>query len=160
MVVDRALQKELLGKLAEAYPESVSSSDLGETTRGGPISTNLIYLDEHGLVEALQSKAIGAAASVHTAKITARGLDFLADDGGLSAILTTVTVKLHADTLEALLAKGIRESELPRAVKDEVLAKLKTLPAEAMGKIADQLLGLGIEKLPDAVSAIRSMLGF
>lgn len=34
--------------------------------------------------------------------ITAASLDFLEDDGGLSAILGIITVKLHADTIKGL----------------------------------------------------------
>ena len=44
------------------------------------------------------------------ARITAKGIDFLEDDGGLSAILGVVTVKLHADTLREMLAKKIDAS--------------------------------------------------
>ena len=49
--------------------------------------------------------------------ITAKGLDFLEDDGGLSAILGAITVKLDPDDLRALIAARIEESDLPTRTK-------------------------------------------
>jgi hypothetical protein len=62
-----------------------------------------------------------------TAKITARGLDFLEDDGGLGAILNVVTIRLEADTLRQLLETKINASDMPEADKQTLLAKLKIL---------------------------------
>ena len=56
----------------------------------GQFLGNLIYLREHGLVSGEiteEFSAGGAIKSMLWAVITAAGLDFIEDDGGLSAIL-------------------------------------------------------------------------
>ena len=45
------------------------------------------------------------------------GIDFLTDDGGLSAILGVVTVKLHSDTIQALIAAKIDQAEISDSEK-------------------------------------------
>ena len=56
---------------------------------------------------------------------TGNGMDFLADDGGLSAVLDAVTVKLHENTLKKLIANRISESDLPASEKSQLLDQIK-----------------------------------
>lgn len=99
--LDRDLQIKLLEQLAEVYPHSLSIKMLiGE--EGGNKLRNLSYLEEHGLVN---TTWIGEKRDVKpvSATITAKGLDYISDDGGLTAELGAVTVKLHKDTLGQLM---------------------------------------------------------
>ena len=109
-MLDRALQKHLLEQLAEAYPERrldlLPDDDPDEKHK----IANLVYLEEHQLVEAGLDQGLDGHYSHYGAKITARGLDFLQDDGGLTAILGTVTVKLHEDTIRDLLKTKLENS--------------------------------------------------
>jgi hypothetical protein len=135
MKLDRTYQRELLEMLAQSYP---SAHDVGEVLDGADAdgharyAANMIYLEEHGLVQSgLVETAVGHI--LHTLpRITARGMDFLADDGGLSAILGMVTVKLHEDTLKDLIGQKIAESNLPAPEKSRLLDQIKALPAEAI----------------------------
>lgn len=95
MKLNRVLQHELLLGLADVYPEPITHElwdALTEKYGADVFHANARYLDGHGLVNRTVS-AIGTFIV-----ITPEGLDFLVDDGGLSAILNTVTVKLHEDT--------------------------------------------------------------
>lgn len=87
MILDRKLQRQLLDQTAAIYPDAlqIQSFDLPEPVT----SANLKYLEEHGLLRLLSSsnELGGQAYRVFSAEITAKGLDFLAQDGGLSAIL-------------------------------------------------------------------------
>ncbi|WP_229439423.1 MULTISPECIES: hypothetical protein [Neisseria] len=105
-------------------------------------SANLQYLAEHGLVVCEDKTLITA-----TVKITAKGIDFLADDGGLSAILGVVTVKLHSDTIQALIAAKIDQAEIP----DEEKGRLKT----ELGKIKDTALSTLTENAINAIPATQ-----
>ena len=58
--------------------------------------------------------------SVSLPKITAKGVDFIRDDGGLSAILSVQTVKLHEDTLKELLSIAIQQAKLPEPEKESI----------------------------------------
>ena len=155
--LDRNLQREILKELNNIYPDSkiyeywidaAIAQVLGviETVGEAELyiakrSANLRYLAEHGLV-VCNDKDLSA-----TVKITAKGIDFLSDDGGLSAILGVVTVKLHSDTIQALIAK-IDQAEISDSEKSwlkKELGKIKdtalsTLTTNAINAIAADTL--------------------
>ena len=155
--LDRNLQREILKELNNIYPDSKTyeywidaaiAQVLGviETVGEAELyiakrSANLRYLAEHGLV-VCNDKDLSA-----TVKITAKGIDFLSDDGGLSAILGVVTVKLHSDTIQALIAK-IDQAEISDSEKSwlkKELGKIKdtalsTLTTNAINAIAADTL--------------------
>jgi hypothetical protein len=71
-------------------------------------------------------------------KITARHLDFLADDGALSVILGVVTVKIHEESLRALLLT--RAASLSNSSPEErpfVVEAVRNLPARSIQIVAD-----------------------
>lgn len=91
-------------------------------------------------------------------RITATGLDFIADDGGLSAILGVVTVKLHEDTIKELMIAKIEQSQADPSVKGNLIARLKSLPADAMKELSMAAVRHGIENLPNAVQWLQTLL--
>ena len=156
--LDRNLQREILKELNNIYPDSKTYEywiDAAIAQIVGVIETvgeaelyiakrsaNLRYLAEHGLV-VCNDKNLSA-----TVKITAKGIDFLTDDGGLSAILGVVTVKLHSDTIQALIAAKIDQAEISDSEKSwlkKELGKIKdtalsTLTTNAINAIAADTL--------------------
>ena len=105
---DRKIQRQIFETLRTAYPKRVDTRSM---TFSDTVGENLAYLEEHGLVDAKWAGNFAVA----NAKITARGIDFLSDDGGLSTILDTVTVKLHSDTIKELLAWNLIRRARPMA---------------------------------------------
>ena len=156
--LDRELQMEILSKLADCYPQKVSLG--AERAHKDPVTANAWYLEEHGLIECVKSNPISEAPVVIAAKITNRGLDFLADDGGLGAILGVVTIKIHDETLKALVAQKIEQSNLPPADKGLWLDALRKLPAEATKHLAVKLMDLGLSHAPDVIPWVGTLLGF
>lgn len=153
MNLDRYLQKQVLEKLAKQYPGVWYLSDedwrfvatIGEVK----LHANMMYLHGHGLIDYKyeyrpQSERLGRSS------ITVKGLDFLEQDGGLSAILGTVTVKLHADTIRDMLEAKIMSSQLPSEEKKHFIDTLKELPAEALKTFTNKLVELACEN-PQAV---------
>lgn len=116
-----------------------------------------MYLHEHGLVT---GELVRLQPHIRPGQqtITAKGLDFLADDGGLSAILGVVTVKLHEDTVRQLISQKIEDSSLPEEEKRPLLQAVRELPGEAIKHLTTRLLDLGMDNLPGAVSLIRTVL--
>lgn len=157
MKLDRDLQKTLLTKLAEAYPESTNVDSVHEP--GDPVTINLWYLEEHGLVECIKHQFMNDPPLVSAARITNKGLDFLADDGGLTAILGTLTIKLHADTLRDMLESRISESDMPKPEKSKLIEHIRSLPAEALKTATTHLLKQALEHLPDAIPLLQKLLG-
>lgn len=155
MKLDRELQLELLKKLADSYPDT-RDVQRWESEFPGAMS-NLAYLSEHGLCD-LQTIAVSSVNVPFKARITAKGMDFLADDGGLSAILGVLTIRLHDDTIKLLIETKILQSDLPEPEKKRFLDQLRELPAETTKHLVMKLVDLGLEKGPQTIDTIGRFL--
>lgn len=154
--LDRAKQRAILTALQEVYPKeyfagSMTDADLWSTE-------DLWYLEEHDLVELKKrvSSSGDQKITIFAARLTAKGMDFLADDGGLSAVLGTVTVRIHEDTLKAIIESKIMEADLPTPEKKRWLDQLRNLPAEATKHLVLKLLDLGLAHAPDALPLLQN----
>jgi hypothetical protein len=118
---------------------------------------NLAYLVEHGLCSATKASAtFRNGVCFLGAKITAAGLDFLQDDGGLTAVLNIVTVKLHADTIKDLLKTEIEKTTLPNNEKSALRQQIEALPETALQTASTTLIQTGILHMPNFVQWISS----
>lgn len=164
MILDRALQKELLIKMSSTYPRPYHFNNV--YTSGTPehqkVTANLYYLAQHGLIEEYSvlksSAANGSKLSINVPTITHIGMDFLADDGGLSAILDVVTVKFHEDSIKQILEHRITESDLPSEDKKSMLGALRELPAESIKHLTLKLLDKGFDNSASAIHTIQNFL--
>lgn len=153
MELDRDLQRTLLQRMKEVYPSPYKVEG-----QRGEEANNLLYLEEHGLAKCMSGN-YGGTIVVANATITAKGLDFLEDDGGLSAILGVVTVRLHADTIRDLIALRIEESEIEPEQKSAIKKHLENTPATVLQHLTNRLVDLGLKSGPGAVELIRTTLG-
>jgi hypothetical protein len=156
MILDRDRQRQILRALADAYPDHVKTFLDWDHEKAD--YANLIYLEEHGLVNAGITRTLDGGYAFNGARVTAKGLDFLEDDGGLSAILGTVVVKLHSDTIRELLQQRIANSDLPHDKKFWLQDQIKRLSNEALSEIAKQLVHRGIEHIPDLYKWVRTFV--
>lgn len=156
--LDRRLQRRILESLREHYPGQVGPEDLdlGLTQDDRSWNVNAHYLREHGLIEALAAGDLGGPALV-AACITAKGMDFLEDDGGLSAILGVVTVQFEEDTLRALLAAKIDASGLPAEKKSAIKARFSEMGTEALKEVTQRFVTMALERWPEALQALEAM---
>jgi len=164
MKIDREQQRHTLRVLADTYPDIVRGADLRKLMSVSfdeadtkNFRANLSYLAEHQLI-ALHRPPYLEDVFVD-ASITAKGLDFLADDGDLSAILGVVTIKLHDDTLKSLIEAKILGSDLPQPDKKRWIDQLRSLPAETTKHLALKLVDLGLANAPTALAVIGSAIG-
>ena len=166
MVLDRDLQLTMLRRLSEVFPRHYNFDNdykYGTEQHESAIK-NFYYLQLHGLVVENSvhiSKSIGGQAPIifGSASITHKGMDFLADDGGLSAILGVVTIKFEANQLKLLLESKIMASDLPLERKQSMIDSLRELPAESIKHLTTKLLDEGLENLPNAILLIGTYLG-
>ena len=152
---DRALQRRLLEELAEHYPTPIHPKCIPDANE---LARNLRYLEEHGLV-AQSMTQIGPHPISRGTCITAHGLDFLADDGGLSAVLGVVTIKFHEDTLRQMMEMRIEQSDLPAAEKRRWTDALRELPAESIKHLSTKLMDAAFEKAPAGLALLATYLG-
>jgi hypothetical protein len=160
MKLDREYQRELLTKMADAYPHRCRMDYvLPEPTEEDEAryAANMAYLEEHDLTES--GITYGMSELMFTApKITAAGMDFIADDGGLTAILGMVTIKLHDEALREVIGKQIEGAPLSSSDKKKWTDQLRSLPADSIKHLTMKLLDKGLERAPDALRIIESFL--
>lgn len=89
---------------------------------------------------------------------THKGMDFMLDDGGLSRILDVVTVKLHEDTLTALLRDRILASDLPPEEKSLLSGKLEKLGDEGSKHLLTKALDYGLSNAPNAINWLSEFI--
>lgn len=143
MKTNRTLQREILEHLRAAYPQA--SNRVTAIDGGGETLGNLFYLEEHGLVSLVTTTPLNGPKRVIEAKITSKGIDFLEDDGGLGAILGTVTVKLHEDTLRQLIEAKVQSASLPEEQKSSLLKALREAPGDAIKQLTTKLVEAGLD---------------
>lgn len=156
MILDRKLQNEILTKLSEVYPDELDIQDW--QAKVPELRANLYYLLGHKLITGIESGAMVGNTLVF-AKITVDGIDFLADDGGLSAILGVVTIKLHEDTLLRLIEARLESSNLAPAEKSGLMKSIRELPGDAIKHLTEKLIDAGLENWPAALPLIQRALG-
>lgn len=142
-LIDRALQRKILEVLSTQYPHAWCVDPRETFPDSNAYSVNIHYLAEHGLLT-----SSGLPVQRLEPKITAKGIDFLADDGGLGAILEVVTVKLHSETIRDLLISRVQESDEPDTVKSRLIDQLKATPAQALGQLTERALDAGLQAMP------------
>jgi hypothetical protein len=142
MKPDRLLQQKVLESLREHYPEVVEIAEFPFHQRDPQFMGNLFYLEEHGLIQAIAKRVnvCNAAPEIFTAKITAKGIDFLEDDGGVDAILKTITIKFDPEDLIKLIEAKIEKSPLKPEEKSSILKVIKQLPAEGLKELSKKLI--------------------
>ncbi len=157
--LDRELQRSLLNRLADAYPDRILGPQLlDESSDVEAIVRNLAYLQEHGLASLETVKPLFGGLAINTATITARGMDFLEEDGGLSAILGTVTVRFEADTLRALIEARIDASDADPSLKQKLKEGLQDLGVEGLKDASKSLIALAWQNAPAALQALQALL--
>jgi len=158
--IDRHLQRELLERMREAYPEGVNifgNLPFGHVAM--KLAANLTYLEQHGLCDAGIHWNMSGGFGTTYQKITARGIDFLEQDGGISAILGTVVVKLHADTLRDLIVDHIQKADLPAAEKRTLLKQVTNLSEAGLRMATTDLFQEGLHRIPDVATWLGKLLG-
>lgn len=161
MEVDRDLQLKILQYLRECYPTVGYTNQMAKSLEvdHDHLCRNALYLGEHDLLDGeIRISHDGSKTMLPCRfKITAKGLDFLEEDGGLSAILGTVTVRLHADSIRDLIARQVERSDLPEQEKAGLLSGLKGLTKAGLEEAVKYLVQQGLARSPDAIPHLQRL---
>lgn len=160
---DRNAQRKLLQYLCDAYPYPISVEQVSKIAElfddEIALVSNLMYLEEHGLISnAVSHTLCGITPNTAELSITKDGIDFILDDGGLSAILNVVTIRFHHETITDLIKIVENSHEGTAEEKKDVISKLKSLSSEATKQLMSQLIALGLQKMPDVFHLIQTIL--
>jgi hypothetical protein len=160
MKLDREYQRALLKQLDEIYPKYANLAVWKKQQEDrDKFAGNITYLYQHGLVSDCPGININNEYNLNIrVQLTAKGADFLLDDGGLSSILGSITVKFHEDTIRALIDHKISTSDLDPRDKQILLDQLKRPPSECIKHLTTRLLDFGLANLPELALAIQTVL--
>ena len=156
--LNREFQRELLVKLRGTYPANTPMDRLELDHNAEPVLRAVSYLKEHGLLDAHVITDMSGQHSVLWARITAAGLDFLEQDGGLTAVLGVVTVRLDAETIRELIADKVETLPLPAEEKSRITGWLKTAGTEALKEATKRLVQAGIDHGPELPRLLQTLL--
>lgn len=154
---NRQVELTILQRLKNSFPEAV---DIEEWEDEFPcFLQEIYYLYEHGVIEADFFKTMGNATPLpEEIKITKKGIDLLAGDGGLSAILDVVVIRLHDSTIKNLIeAKILSSTELSQPEKRKYIDQLRSLPADATKHVLLKLTEKGLENFPTVLTWISNL---
>jgi hypothetical protein len=155
--LDRSLQLEILTYLKGIYPEINTDVYLSIFKDKGDLKGNLKYLYEHGLINANISKTLNSPFAIMVTGITNKGLDLLEDDGGLSAIFNTVTVRFDADNIRSILEQKVLSLPVSDRERSSLLDQIRRLPEQALKELMTKLIGVGLDHAPTLAQWIMSL---
>ena len=146
MNLNRTLQREILTQLKNYYPEDVQIDKLHLNYEQQELQGNLFYLLEYRLIESdTVAKYLGGIPmEMISAKISAKGLDFLEDDGGVGTILNSITIKFDIKNIRDILQDNIIASSLTKEEKQTLIKRIKGMSGEAIQDVITDLLSEGI----------------
>lgn len=90
--------------------------------------------------------------------LTARGHDYLSDDGGLTRELGTLVVRMDEEQVKAMLSDRVEQSTLPAAERSRLLTALRNAPAKALETLVAEVTKKGVESLPNVAQLLHSVL--
>ena len=158
---NRAREREILFRLAEAHPKAIISNTEDEKpffSLAG-YKSELFYLAGHNLIEIKHDHYLDGDIVVYSAKITSQGIDFIKDDGGIAAILGTITVKIHGDSIKEIIIKKIESSDLDQTYKQRLISRLQMLPVDSIIPLTMNLVSSAACNLPELIQTLQKFLG-
>jgi len=156
---DRELQGKILLFLNERYPEEIQTNEMPDN-REDNFNRCMHYLYEHKLIDGHILQEFRSVDRFFAAKITAQGIDFLASDGGLSAILGVLTIRIHPDSIQAIIVAKIEASSIPEEHKSKLKEAIKNAHSTVVTEVLKRLTGIAFDHGPAALDFLqRTFLG-
>lgn len=151
---------DILHKATEAYPEPLDVDPINKELGDSIVTGAIDYLVDHQLVDVLAKRSrISGMGSYAEIRINARGMDILQEDGGWTAMLNVVTVRLEADTLRQLITQKIDESNEPTHRKLQLREWVFSLSEQSLRGLAIQLIQTGLQAGVGSISELCKQIG-
>ncbi|WP_162619866.1 hypothetical protein [Salinicola acroporae] len=155
---DMNLGNELLEKAADKNPQPLPIDDYNKALGKDVVTPTVSYLVQHGLAEGPARRRMGTLDSYAEITITAKGLDHISEDGGLTAQGKVITVRLEAQTIRDLVMAQVELSQAPKHEKTLIRRQLEALPEEGLKHLTSQLVQLALQATPNAIQTLKTLL--
>lgn len=152
-MIDYSLIRAMLERLREAYPGKVDGLYKLAPDEGKAVQ-HLAYLREHGLIEISISRDKLGNYNISRAAITAKGIDFLQPDGGLSA-LAAPTIRIAPESLIAIIDAALASRNVSAEDRSLIQKGLGVAGPEAVKVCVKRLIEAGIAHAPDLLALLR-----
>lgn len=146
---DRELQREILKCCIASYPAHTTWNSFDPEIiqiDDVKLSANIIYLAEHGLLTIREQRSDDPYSFLDNMRATCKGVDFMQNDGGLSAILNVQTIKLHREAV-VVLEDLITISNMNDEQKEKAKSTLGELSTEALKTVVQAATTAGLSAL-------------
>jgi len=157
MNVDREQQRQILQLLMDTYPSVPNSvgAALKTMEQQDPIRlvANLLYLQKHGLITETVSITHGASTDFDDPdtgacwytreglpELTAKGIDFMLGDEGLSAVLNVQTIRVDLSCFKQMLTEYANHAQATEEQKSAWKEIIKGASSQALANLLGQLL--------------------
>lgn len=153
------IDKEIINKILNTFKEHID--DEYDEKYGGfylwkymeqtkKNERHLVYLIEHGLCKVYYQKSLEQelyfAAPM---SLTSKGIDYLSENGGLTAQEKTITIRFEEDTIKKLIEAKIESMNATEKEKHSLKQYLKSLSGKILEEKVLALVSLGINHIPD-----------
>ncbi|NDL70524.1 hypothetical protein [Vreelandella alkaliphila] len=177
-MIEKACYINILKKLAQDYPSEKPHYEFKWHDNKDIESVNMHYLHESGFVEIERVHKVGVvpmypgsmSRPIKTqpkrgkAKIIKAGMDYLREDGGLTAELNILTIRLHPDTIsdirELLTARIDASNAICEDDKPEAKDWIGNLKDEGVKQLTTRLISLGIDKGALTLQQLKELIPF
>jgi hypothetical protein len=152
---NRDLQREILSLAIDTYPAQIGHRHstipdkyvLIKSAETDFLLVNIYYLHEHKLIHFDENGYRRLKMpEFYFVKATATGIDFMQQDGGLSAILNITTIKFHRDAV-IVLEDLIALSNLNDTDKEKAKSVLGELSTDALKTVVQTATTAGLAML-------------
>lgn len=158
---DRALQFRLLELAVDAYPDPIRRQEIPNEILNideKKLLQNIAYLrDENMISDGVIGGLNGSSPAIDLIRATKNAINLLTEEGSISASLKVVTVKLHDDSL-AVIRDFINQNVADPEERKGYLQRIKELPADATKHIVLELLGKGLNQIPNVALWLQTAL--
>lgn len=152
-MLDYSLIRTILERLQEAYPGRVDGLyKLGDDE--DKAIRHLAYLEQHRLIDITITQDKRGGYRISRGTITARGIDFLQADGGLSA-LAAPTIRIAPESLITVIDAALAERNVSAEERCLIQKGLGVAGPEAVKACVQRLIEAGIAHAPDLLALLR-----
>ena len=156
--VDFALIQDILIELRHIYPQKVRN--FARDIRFDPAHYYdvLHYLKEHGCIDLETTHTLGEPKQqIVSIGITAKGIDFLEPNGGLSA-LNAPMIRITPDSFISIIDAILKDKNAPTKERGLIRKALESASTETMREILHLLINEGAKHVPDIWKIIKRHL--
>ena len=150
--LDYELIRHILNELLSVYPNKLHRTQL-RSLNGLPQGYSdkiLSYLSEHNLINIDMMSHFGSGGGIIFGKmaITAKGIDFLQPDGGLSS-LTADVIRIVPDNIISIIDAALASRGLSVERRTTIQKSLGIAGTTALKTIVQRIIDAGITYIPD-----------